>query len=120
MSAANALPQGFEALEPFVGCWAAPTLSGRDTCRLDSTEAERVAFYSAAKGLMPAAMDYLDSKALAEFDARDERLMNLMLSLVHAALAVEAQGDGEPEHARGGRGMPITRGHADRAAAPAD
>jgi hypothetical protein len=113
MTSENALPQGFEALEPFVGYWAAATLSDRDTRRLDSTEAQRVSFYDGARGLVAPAMDYLDSKPLADHDARDRRLMNLMLGLVHVALAVEAQRDGEAEHALGGRQVPITRGHAD-------
>jgi hypothetical protein len=119
MSAESSLPHGFEALEPFVGFWAAATVSDRDTRRLDSTESQRVAFYNHAKDLVAPAMDYLDSKPLAGHDAKDQRLMNLMLSLVHVALAVEAQRDGEAEHALGGRQVPITRGHADRRPAAA-
>jgi hypothetical protein len=119
MTSASALPQGFEALEPFVDYWAAETLSGRDTRRLDSTEAQRRSFYDAAKPLVAAAMDHLDSKPPAEHDAKDQRLMNLMLGLVHVALAVEAQRDGEAEHALGGRQAPIIRGHADPSASAA-
>jgi hypothetical protein len=113
------LPHGFEALEPFAGYWAAATLSDRDTRRLDSTELQRSSFYDCAKDLVAPAMDYLDSRPLADQDPKDQRLMNLMLGLVHVALAVEAQRDGEPEHAIGGRQVPITRGHADPRAATA-
>jgi hypothetical protein len=113
MTSGAALPHGFEALEPFVGFWAAASLSERDARRLESTEAQRTSFYNAAKDLIAAAMDHLDSNPRDRFDAQDERLMNLMLGLVHVALAVEAQRDGEAEHAVGGRQAPITRGHAD-------
>jgi hypothetical protein len=115
MTGPRSLPQGFEILEPFVELWSAASLSARDTRRLDSTESERLAFYAAAKDLVAEAMDHLDSKGLDSFDDKDERLMNLMLSLVHVSLAVEVQHDGEPIHAAGARRLPITRGHADHA-----
>lgn len=112
---ASILPPGFEALTPFVEQWAAPTLSERDNARLDSTPAERKAFYDAAGAIAPQALDYLNARALGGFDAAERRLMNMVLSLAHVALAVELQGDDEHIHARGARGMPITRGHADPA-----
>ena len=115
MSAAGPLPDGFAALEPFAAFWAADTLSGRDTCRLESSEEQRLAFYGAAGELAGRAWDYLDGKPLADYRPEDRRLLHLMLSLVHVALAVEVQRDGEAEHARGARRMPITRCHSDPA-----
>lgn len=115
MSVARLLPVGFAALEPFVAFWAADTLSGRDTCRLDSSEEQRLAFYGAAADLAGRAWDYLDGKPLADYAPEDRRLLHLMLSLVHVALAVEVQRDGEAEHARGARRMPITHCHTDQA-----
>lgn len=103
------LPQGFATLEPFVDYWAAPSLSARDTRRLDSTAEQRLAFYAAGKALAPEAMAYLDSKPLSAFDAADHRLLELLLALTHVALAVEVQGDEEPIHAQGARRMPIGR-----------
>lgn len=114
MSTGTLLPPAFAALEKFADFWAAETLSGRDQRRLDSSPAERADFYEAARDLIPGAMDYLDTKSLDQFDDRDERLMNMMLSLIHVALAIEVQRGEEHIHAAGARNMPITRGHSDR------
>ena len=46
-------------------------------------------------------------------DEKEERLMNLLLSLCHVAQAVEIQGDDEPKHALGRQHMKITRASAD-------
>ena len=109
MTALASLPQAFAALEPFVAYWAAPTLAERDTRRLDSTEAQRLAFYDAAKGIAPAAFDYLNGKAFGDYDEADHRLLDLMLGLIHVALAVEIERGEEHIHARGARLMPIVR-----------
>lgn len=107
------LPARFEALEPFVGSWAVAGSANRAQRRSESTEGERLAFYEAAKDLAPAALEFLDQKALQDFDEREHRLMNLMLSLAHVALAVEAQGSDEARHAESRRYMKITRAPAD-------
>lgn len=112
MSSEAILPEGFAPLEPFVGYWAAESLSERDSRRLDSTEEQRMAFYAVGKDIAPAAMDYLDSRSFADYADADHRLMDLMLALIHVALAVEVQRDGELTHARGARRMPIVRERA--------
>jgi hypothetical protein len=111
--APSPLPAGFEALEPFVESWALTTTAERAQLRSDSTEADRLAFYEAAKELAPAALELLDRKALNAFDEREERLMNLVLSLAHVSLAVEAQGSDEPRHAAFRQYMRIIRSSAD-------
>ena len=111
--ASSPLPTGFEALEPFVESWALTTTAERAQLRSDSTEADRLAFYEAGKDLAPAALVLLDRKPLNAFDAREERLMNLMLSLAHVSLAVEAQGSDEPRHAGFRQHMRIVRSSAD-------
>ena len=114
MSAAGTLlPDGFEALEPFVDSWSVAGAARRARLRLDSAPEEREAFFLAARDLAPAALDYLDQKALDQFDEREERLMNLMLSLAHVSLAVEIQGDAEPHHASWARFITITRASSD-------
>lgn len=112
MSGETLLPQGFAALEPFVAFWAAPTLSGRDARRLESTEAQRQAFYAAARGIAPAALAYLDARPFAAYDEADHRLLDLMLALIHVSLAVEIERNEEHIHARGARLMPIVRERA--------
>ena len=107
------LPSGFEALEPFVESWAIDGAANRAHRRLVSSEAQRIAFFNAAKDLLPAGLAYLDRKPLEQFDEKEQRLMNLLLSLGHVAQAVEIQGDDEPRHALGRQHMKITRASAD-------
>lgn len=116
MSSETMLPEGFQALEPFVPAWVTDESADRATRRLDSSEDERVAFFNAAKDLAAPALEMLDKKPLSQLDEREKRLMSLMLSLVHVALAVEIQGDDEPRHAAGARYMKITRASSDREA----
>jgi len=115
LSPVPTLPAAFSALQPFVTQWGGRSLSQRDTARLESTPAGRQAFYDAAGALAPAALDYLDRQPLDRLDDGDRALMNMMLSLIHVALAVELQGADEHIHARGAAMMPIVRGHADPA-----
>ena len=113
MSRVSLLPTGFETLEPYVEGWAIEGSQNRLQRRLDSEELEREAFYNAAKDMVPAALDYLDTKKLDQFDERDNRLMNLMLSMAHVLLAVEIQRDQEDFHAKYARFITITRASAD-------
>lgn len=103
------LPPGFEPLEPYVEYWALATANERAMQRLDSTEAERIEFFEAAKDLLAHGLDYLDKKPFTEYDDDEKRLMQLLLSFVHIAMAVEIQQDGESGHAEGARHITITR-----------
>ena len=107
------LPEGFEALEYFVDRWAVDGTANRDKRRGESTENERVAFFEAAKDLVPKALELLDGKPLDQFNERERRLMNMVLSFTHVAMAVEMLGDAEPRHARFREVMRITRSPAD-------
>jgi hypothetical protein len=81
--------------------------------RTDSSEADRLAFYSAAKDTAAAALEWLDRKPLDQFEEPDKRLMNLLLSLCHVSLAVEIQGDDETKHSNARQYMKITKATAD-------
>lgn len=109
MSGQTSLPQGFSALEPYVERWALAGSAARAALRGDSTLQERADFYAAASGDLVRALDYLDAKGFPAFDAADERLLNLMLSLGHVALAVEQQKEAEGRHARDRAHLRITR-----------
>jgi hypothetical protein len=109
MSRSATLPAPFGMLEPFAEYWAAPTLSLRDTRRLESGPEQRLVFYHAVKDLAPAMLDYLDGKAFSAYDEADHRLMDLMSSLIHLSLAVEVEGNEEHLHAQGSWKMPIVR-----------
>lgn len=93
------LPHGFEALESFVQDWALEGEPARAAARSAATPALRRAFYDAAQPLLAPALDYLDGRPMLAGDARDDRLMRMMLSLAHVALAVETLGDTEDRHA---------------------
>lgn len=112
-AASSLLPPGFETLEPFADAWAVAGSSNRAQRRQDSTEAERVAFYSAAKDKLADALAYLDKKPLSQFDEKEQRLMNLILCLAHISLATEVQRDQESSHAQVRRYLAITTTPAD-------
>jgi hypothetical protein len=111
---ATSLPPGFEALAPFVEFWAVGTASERAHCRDISDEASRVAFYNAAIDLVPQALAHLDAKPLNQFNESEQRLMRLVLSFGHVAMAVELQREEEPRHARNRPYLRITRATADQ------
>lgn len=111
------LPRGFEALCPFVESWAASSAAGRAECRQVRTEADRKSFYQAAHPLLPEALQYLDSKSLATLDESEQRLMHLVLSFAHVAMAEELHREKEAEHARDRHFLHITRAPADEAPA---
>lgn len=112
----NSLPAGFEALEPFADRFAISGTANRAQLRGDCTREEREAFYTAAKDLIDPALDMLDRKDLGNFDAAEQRLMNLTLSYAHIALAVEVQGPDEEKHAKLREHMKIVRSTSDLAA----
>jgi len=112
MSAAR-LPAGFEALEPLVDQWALPGTARRAQERNDSSDAERQAFYQAASPLLAPALELLDSNPLEGLNDKEQRLMDMMLSLAHVALAVETQREAESTHVQSRRSMTITRSSAD-------
>jgi hypothetical protein len=112
-TAKTRLPSGFETLEPFAGQWALAGTARRAQSRNDSSALERDTFYEAASPLLSPALELLDSKPLDELDDRETRLMDMMLSLAHVALAVETQREAETTHVHSRRAMTITRSSAD-------
>ena len=107
------LPDGFAALEPFVKQWALETAGQRADMRGAASEAERQAFYAAASTLVEPALAALDARPLAGQTEPEKRLMRMMLSLAHVAMAVEVHKDQEPRHARFREHMPVTAAPAD-------
>lgn len=105
----NKLPEGFATLEPFAEGWAISGSAARAARRGDSSPEERAAFYAAGKDLLTPALAYLDTRPMTEFSGVENRLMDLMLTLAHVALAVEGMGDDEPRHAGMRVHMRLTR-----------
>lgn len=112
-SEASLLPPGFEVLAPFVEAWAIAGSANRAQRRADSTAAQRQTFYDAAREQLEPALAYLDGRPLQALSACEERLMNLMLSFGHVAMAIEVQGPDEPKHAALRQGLQLTRSSAD-------
>jgi hypothetical protein len=108
------LPLGFEILQPFAAQWAAPTTSARDLVRATSSAHERTAFFETAKDLIEPALVLLDQTPFDQMSAAEQRLMNVVLSFAHVAMAVEIHGDKEAGHARLRAHMRITQSPADQ------
>ena len=113
MEANSSLPTGFEVLEPFADTYAIDNAGRRAEIRGEAPVEQRNAFYEAAKPLLAPALDYLDTKKFDQYDERDKRLMWMMLSLAHVAIAVEIQKEDEERHATLRAFMPVTRAPAD-------
>ena len=92
------LPEQFAELEPFVAHWAAAGPAARAAARDTSSEDQRRTFHTAMSPRVAEALDYLDTKALAEMDSGEAALLNMALAFVHVVLAVEMQTDAEPVH----------------------
>lgn len=115
MTAQAQLPEGFEALEPFVERWAIRTTRERDKARGESRFEDLKAYYDAAQPLLGPALAYLDSFPVQELAGKEQRLMEMMLSLAHASMAVEIHKEMEPQHAISREAMIITRSTTDTA-----
>ena len=113
MTGRSTLPGAFVALEPFVDDWAVTGCDARIRRRIASEPASRLEFYEAACPLLPAALEHLDAKGFNGLDESDVRLLDLLLTLAHVALAVEQQGDVEPVHARAHARFRIERSSED-------
>ena len=111
------LPSAFVELEPFVAYWAADSTEARAAARDRAGPEACAAFLTVGLPYAAKALDYLDAKGFARFDAADERLMKLMLGMAHAGLATEILGPDEAKHALDRPAMKISRAPADVAPA---
>jgi hypothetical protein len=85
----SSLPQGFEALEPFVGEWVLPDAVARGEKRQSSSIEEIRRFYEAMLPMGEEALAYLRQFELGLLPLEAERLLKLMLALAEVAPAVE-------------------------------
>ena len=83
------LPEGFEALEPFVSTWVLPDASARMAKRQDSSIEEIRRFYDVIVPMGESALDYLRQFPLGALSPQGENLLKLMLALVELGPAVE-------------------------------
>lgn len=87
-----ALPEGFLDLEPFVAHWAVAGQNERRFRRSEATLEEIQCFYEAVLPRADEAMEYLHQFPLRDMPAPERRLMQLVLSLAQASMAVEVHG----------------------------
>jgi len=107
------LPPGFASLEPFASDWAGESAAMRAGIRDHAGGEELKAFYDAVQPLVGTALASLDARPLAEQDEREVRLMRLLLTFAHVAMAVEVQREDEQVHARLRRHLSILHAPAD-------
>jgi hypothetical protein len=86
------LPAEFADLEPFAATWCLATEEERWDRRMASSMAEIVAFYDAAFPRLEAAIEHCDQHPLDGLPPQVEHLLQLVHSLVQAAMAVEIFG----------------------------
>lgn len=83
------LPEGFEALAPFIAAWVLPDANARMAKRQGSSIAEIRAFYDVIVPLGVQALDYLRDYPMGALTPDGENLLKLMLSLAEIGPAVE-------------------------------
>ncbi|MGE0773473.1 MAG: hypothetical protein AB7G25_03630 [Sphingomonadaceae bacterium] len=90
------LPAQFRDLERFVGYWGAATTNGRWERRQAASMGEIVAFYDATVPRAEEILEYLEQFEYDNIPDPCQGLVQLILALPHAALAVELHGETRP------------------------
>ena len=104
------LPDAFADLERFVAKWAKPTTDERLAARTASTMDEITAFYDAMIVRADAALAHLEPFDLHALPAREATLLQLLLALVQASMAVEIQRQPLPPKTRHPLGVSLVGG----------
>jgi len=86
------LPNGFEALEPFVAYWDVPSSEMRMRRRSEASMEDIKAFYDAMAPRGEQILQYLERFKMDALPEREARLFRLLLALAQAAMAVEMHG----------------------------
>ena len=104
------LPEPFAGLQPFAAGWALPGMSARRQKRLQSSAAERDAFYAAMSPRITAVMDYLSAVPLRELSDSQKSLLQLALCLAEISLSIEVyNAEVEAKHAPSSRLVDVQR-----------
>jgi len=88
-STENLLPEGFGDLEKFVGYWAVKGINERRFQRCNAHFNDIKQFYNSMYEKADEAMNYLSQFDLSDMPEKEERLLQLVLALVQASMAVE-------------------------------
>ncbi len=87
-TAATSLPAGFEELEVWVADWVQPGRDARYAVRLSKTIEEITAFYDAIAARAEEALIHLDGRDLNDLTADENRLLQLLYSMVLVSYSV--------------------------------
>lgn len=90
------LPGQFAVLERFIPLWAKSTVNERVDARCSLTMPEIREFYDITIERASEMLEYLEQFPLHEMPEDAARLMQLLMSLVQASVAVEIQGQPLP------------------------
>ncbi len=104
------LPAGFEELEPLVEYWSGEDVQTRWDRRARASMDDIRGFYNMMLPRAETALAYLQPKPLDGLTAADSRLYRLVLSLAHAAMAVELHGQPRAAFSPFPHAIRVTRG----------
>lgn len=110
MQTTTSLPPGFEDLEPYAAYWAGETNDIRWHRRSRAAMADIQQFYQAMLPRAEDAFGHLQQFPLDDMPEDAARLFRLLLSLPHAAMAVEFHGQPRAVGSPFPHGMSIGRG----------
>lgn len=104
------LPGAFEDLEPLTAYWAGENVQTRWDRRASAEMADIRSFYDTMLPRAEDALAYLQPKPLEDLDDADACLYRLVLSLAHAAMAVELHGQPRAPFSPFPHAIRVTRG----------
>lgn len=106
------LPGEFKDLEPLTEYWAGEDVQTRWDRRARADMADIRSFYDAMLPRADEALAYLQPKPLDSLCDEDARLYRMVLSLAHAAMAVELHGQSRAPFSPFPHAIRVTRGPA--------
>lgn len=106
----TSLPEGFHELEQFVEYWAGETNDIRWDHRSRADMPEIQAFYDAMLARSEDAIQHLEKFDMDDLPAEEKRLFCLVLSLVHASIAVELHEQPRAIESPFPHGLHVTKG----------
>lgn len=104
------LPEGFEALEPFVDQWVHGGFQDRFVTRYTSEMADISAFYDAAAPLADQGLSEIGRVGLETQSEEHVTLFRLLMALAHVAVAVERYRQPRPKSVNWPATLVVTKG----------
>jgi hypothetical protein len=106
------LPEGFEHLEHLVDRWAGETIQDRWMTRSEASYRDIQKFYDEMLPAADAALRHVEGFPITELPPAEGMLFRLLLSLSHAAMAIEVHGQARAPHSPWPHGIRVARAPA--------